>query len=85
MSPIEFEEWYRDWQLERWDETWLQASVIATQIINEIRQHLIQNVTEKDLLPVDKFVPKPSDDTEEPPLCAGLERSLLIMRAQTGV
>lgn len=81
MSPGEFDEWVLDHQDEPWGDDWLQASVIATAIINEMRRQA--SPESKDFLPLDKFVPKESNVPEESG--EGSITSLTMMRARIGV
>jgi hypothetical protein len=66
MSPKEFDELYQDYVQRPWGDDWLQASMIACAIINEIRCQLTKDIQTSDLLPLDAMVPKPRDEEDKP-------------------
>jgi hypothetical protein len=82
MTPQEFDEWMTAHWLEPWGDDWLQASVIATAIINEIRRQLCKDIKDDDLVKLDALVPKPPEDEPETSEYKSLRPT---MRALAGV
>jgi hypothetical protein len=84
MKPGEFETWWREHEREPWGDEWLRMSVSTSAIINEIRARVIKEIKKDDLLPLDHWMPKPTDE-EQQPVTTNSGNSLAAMRARIGV